>query len=263
MAEGKDWDELDLESERPAAGKPPPIPGEKKRGGRALRLGWLLALFFGAAGAALGGVALDGRGEIEAQLTHARDESAQLRRRLFVTEDNLTLEKKARVAEAAKSAQLEEEVQQKGAEKQTDSQLIDELKAKLDEKDGDVSAEGRHIAVNFVDEILFPSGEAELSAHGKEVLGKVGAVLKGLTDQQILVGGHTDDRPIHNEKFPSNWELSAARAVNVARYLVETVGVDPHRVVAAGYSEYHPRGTVRRQNRRIELLLTPTVEVKR
>jgi chemotaxis protein MotB len=265
MAEGKDWDELDLEAERPAAAKPPPIPGgvPAKKGRRALRLGWLLAMLFGAVGAALGGVALNGRVEEQAELAHSRDEAAQLRRRLFVTEDNLARENKTRVAEAAKAAQLEEELQQKGMEKQADSQVIDDLKAKLDEKDGDVSAEGRRIAVNFVDEILFPSGEAELSPHGKEVLSKVGGVLKGLADQQILVGGHTDDRPIHNEKFPSNWELSAARAVNVARYLVETVGVDPHRVVAAGYSEYHPRGTVRRQNRRIELLLTPTVEVQR
>ena len=108
-----------------------------------------------------------------------------------------------------------------------------------------------------------PSGQAELSNHGKEVLGKVGGVLKNLRDQQILVGGHTDDRPIHTDRFPSNWELSAARAVNVARYLVETAGIDPHRVVAGGYSEFHPRGTDRAKNRRIELLLTPIVEVKR
>jgi len=76
MAEGKDWDELDLEAERPAAAKPPPIPGAKKSGGRALRLGWLMALFFGAAGAAVAGLALDKRGEHEAELARARDESA-------------------------------------------------------------------------------------------------------------------------------------------------------------------------------------------
>jgi chemotaxis protein MotB len=169
----------------------------------------------------------------------------------------------SRTAEAAKAAQLEEALRMKGAEKQADAQLIADLKSKLDDKEGDISAEGRRISVNFVDEILFPSGESELSAHGKEVLMKVGGVLKTLKDQQIMVGGHTDDRRIHTERFPSNWELSAARAVNVARYLVEVVGVDPHRVVAAGYSEFHPRGTSRARNRRIELLLTPIVDVKR
>ena len=84
-----------------------------------------------------------------------------------------------------------------------------------------------------------------------------------MKDQQILVGGHTDDRPIHTERFASNWELSTGRAVNVARYLVETVGVDPHRVVAAGFSQFHPRGANRAKNRRIELLLTPSVDAKR
>src|SRR6185436_5747242 len=99
--------------------------------------------------------------------------------------------------EAAKAAQLDEALKLKGAEKDADAKLITDLKAKLDEKDGDVSQDGQRISVNFVDEILFPSGEATLSAHGKEVLAKVGGVLKDLKEQQILVGGHTDHRPIH------------------------------------------------------------------
>jgi chemotaxis protein MotB len=258
-----EWDELDLEKERPPGGRPPPIPGSSARRGRGARLGWLTALLFAAGGVALAGLALEARVDEKAALARAREESADLRRGLFVAEDKWQQAEKSRAAEAAKAAQLDEALQVRGAEKQADAQLISELKAKLDTKDGDVSSEGRRISVNFVDEILFPSGAAELSAHGKEVLAKVGGVLKGIQDQQVLVGGHTDDRPIHTERFPSNWELSAARAVNVARYLVETCGLDPHRVIAAGYSEFHPRGANRAKNRRIELLLTPSVDVKR
>jgi chemotaxis protein MotB len=261
MAE--DWDEIEMEKERPVSARPPPIPGSVKPGHKALRLGWLTSLLFAAGGAALVGLALEARFDHKAELAQSRDEAAELRRSLFLVEDRLIETDKARKAEGARAAILDDALKQKGAEKDADAKLISELKGKLDAKDGDVSSEGRHISVNFVDEILFPSGEATLSAHGKEVLAKVGGVLKDLSDQQILVGGHTDDRPIHTEKFPSNWELSAARAVNVARYLVETAGVDPHHVLAAGFSEFHPRGANRAKNRRIELLLTPLVEVRR
>jgi chemotaxis protein MotB len=257
MAE--DWDQIDLEKERPSS----PAPGSAKRGGRALRLGWLTSLLFAAGAAALVGLALETHFDHKNELAQSRDEAAELRRNLFLVEDRLIQTDKALKAEGARAAILDDALKQKGAEKDADSKVIAELKAKLDDKDGDVEAEGRRISVNFVDEILFPSGEATLSAHGKEVLSKVGGVLKDLADQQILVGGHTDDKPIHTEKFPSNWELSAARAVNVARYLVESAGVDPHHVVAAGYSEFHPRGANRAKNRRIELLLTPLVEVRR
>jgi flagellar motor protein MotB len=256
-----DWDEIDLDKERP---QPPPIPGSApKRGGRAMRLGWLTALLFAAAGAAVAALAMESHVDHSNELARARDESAELRRTLFVAQDRLIHTDQSRKAEAAKAAQLDEQLKAKGAEKDEDAKLIADLKAKLDDKEGDVTSQGKNIAVNFVDEILFASGEATLSPHGREVLGKVGGVLKDLKEQQILVGGHTDDRPIHTAAFPSNWELSAARAVNVARYLVETAGIDPHRVVAAGYSEFHPRGKDRAKNRRIELLLTPTVEVKR
>jgi chemotaxis protein MotB len=255
------WDDLDLAPGDARPAKPTPIPGVKKS--KALRLGWLTALLFLAGGAAVIAMALEAHVDHKAELARARDESADLRRALFLAADSLSRTEAARGAEKAKAAELETQLKTKGAEKDEDQKLIADLKAKLDEKDGDISQEGGRISVNFVDEILFPSGEATLSAHGKEVLGKVGGVLKNLKEQQILVGGHTDDRPIHTTQFPSNWELSAARAVNVARYLVETSGVDPHRVVAAGYSEFHPRGANRAKNRRIELLLTPLVEVKR
>jgi flagellar motor protein MotB len=114
-------------------------------------------------------------------------------------------------------------------------------------------------------EVLFASGSDELSPAGRAALAQLSGPLAGLLaaepDQMILVGGHTDDRPIANQRFASNWELSAARSTAVARALVDD-GLPPARVVASGFGAYHPR-TVnrteadRRRNRRIEVLLVP------
>ena len=114
-------------------------------------------------------------------------------------------------------------------------------------------------------ELLFPSGSDELSPAGRRALhdlaGPLGALLAAEPDQMVLIGGHTDDVPIANARFASNWELSAARSTAVARALVAD-GLDPARVVASGFGPYHPRAPnrsddERRRNRRIEVLLVP------
>jgi chemotaxis protein MotB len=225
-------------------------------------LPWLLFALSGGLGAALYGRNLDERQRQHRALSQARDESAELRHELFRTQAHLTASEKERKTKSTVADALEGALVKKSAESETSTKLIASLKAQLDAKDGEVSAQDNRITVNLVDEILFPSGEAELQPKGKQVLSRVGGVLKGLTDKQILIGGHTDDRPIHTERFPSNWELSAARAVNVVHYLSDTVGVDPHNLTAAGFSEFHPRGNDRAQNRRIEILLTPRIGEK-
>jgi flagellar motor protein MotB len=161
-----------------------------------------------------------------------------------------------------KLSELAAEVAHKSNEGETNERLIADLRGKLDAKEGEVSAEANHVTVNLVDQVLFKSGEADLSPRGKDVLGKVAGVLKALSDKEIVIGGHTDDRPIHSERFPSNWELSAARAVNVVHYLIDA-GVDPRHLTAAAYSEFHPRGRHKSKNRRIEILLSPIVQVKK
>ena len=114
-------------------------------------------------------------------------------------------------------------------------------------------------------EVLFASGSDELSPAGRHALAQLSAPLTALLatepDQMILVGGHTDDRPIATPRFASNWELSAARSTAVARALVAD-GVPPARVVASGFGAHHPRtpntsDDDRRRNRRIEVLLVP------
>ena len=114
-------------------------------------------------------------------------------------------------------------------------------------------------------EVLFASGSDELSPAGLKTVAALapplGSLLAAEPDQMVLVGGHTDDVPIANERFASNWELSAARSTSVARALV-AAGLSPTRVVASGFGAFHPRtpnrsDADRRRNRRIEVLLVP------
>jgi chemotaxis protein MotB len=119
------------------------------------------------------------------------------------------------------------------------------------------------LTVNLVDKILFDSGKAEVKADGRTVLDKVGSVLNGVAGKNISIEGHTDNKPIAGDlrsKYDTNWELSTARATAVARYLQDHAKVDPARLVAAGYGEYHPVASNdtpegRAQNRRIEIVL--------
>ena len=92
-----------------------------------------------------------------------------------------------------------------------------------------------------------------------------GAVLSQIDDKQVQVSGHTDNTPVGGKltaQFPSNWELSAARAINVVRFLSEKGGVPPQRLVASGYGEYQPIASNKSAqgkslNRRIEIVLAP------
>lgn len=118
------------------------------------------------------------------------------------------------------------------------------------------------LTVDVAEQLFFDSGEASLKTSGKEVLKKVGDTLKSYNDKIIRIIGHTDDVPIaksHQKVFPSNWELSVARATTVVRYLQE-VGVPPERMVASGRAEYAPVAANdgpegRKKNRRIEITL--------
>jgi chemotaxis protein MotB len=119
----------------------------------------------------------------------------------------------------------------------------------------------------FESEVLFPSGSEQLTPEGLSAMDQLATAIIELERQipkeinwALQVDGHTDIRPINSPRFPSNWELSTARAISVVRYLVSR-GVDPTRLVAAGYGEFRPltKGTDEaslQQNRRIELKLT-------
>jgi chemotaxis protein MotB len=115
----------------------------------------------------------------------------------------------------------------------------------------------------FQSEVLFPSGSAQLQPGGEKQLASVAQRLMEIAARipkdinwVLQVDGHTDDKPINNVIYPSNWELSAARAIAVVKFL-HSQGIPNERLVAAGYGEYQPLSTIdSARNRRIELKLT-------
>ncbi|HEV2265415.1 MAG TPA: peptidoglycan -binding protein [Stellaceae bacterium] len=119
----------------------------------------------------------------------------------------------------------------------------------------------------FQSDVLFDTGSAELTPAAQTQLTSVAQALKQLSgeiptgiDWVLEIGGHTDARPIHTAEFPSNWELSSARAQSVVQFLIDQ-GIPPNRLVAAGFGQYTPIANGNtdadyRQNRRIELKLT-------
>ena len=109
------------------------------------------------------------------------------------------------------------------------------------------------------DKSYYDSGSAEMRPETLKILDGVTKFLKR-NDNLIRIEGFTDNVPIHTASYPTNWELSTARAVNVTRYLVERDGIDPGRVSAAGYGEFKPRNKNlteedRQQNRRVDIVL--------
>ena len=118
------------------------------------------------------------------------------------------------------------------------------------------------LAVDLAEQIFFDSGRATLKSAGKDVLKKVGGALKGYEDKIIRVVGHTDNVPLTKSlqaTFPSNWELSVARATTVVRFL-QDVGVPPERMIPSGRGQYDPVAPNdtpegRQKNRRIEIML--------
>ena len=181
--------------------------------------------------------------DLETMLDELRRESAELAEQIRVREEHL-----------ARAQSTQDEIVQKLQQEIESGQIqVERLKGQL--------------RVDMVDEILFDSGETELKPAGKEVLQKLASVLAG-ADRQVRVQGHTDDVPITGrlaERFPTNWELSAARAVNVVRFLQEEASLDPLRLSASALSQYRPRVANdgpegRQKNRRIEILLEPPGE---
>jgi chemotaxis protein MotB len=121
-----------------------------------------------------------------------------------------------------------------------------------------VTIEERGVVISFQDVALFPLGSAELTADAKEMVGKIGLIIMK-TPQYIRVEGHTDNLPINTSLYPSNWELSVARATSVVQELIHSLNFPPYRLSATGYGEFRPRvpnGTEfqHQQNRRVDIV---------
>ena len=118
--------------------------------------------------------------------------------------------------------------------------------------------------VKLGDAILFEPGQAMLKPDGQRALRQVALALKEIPERDFLVAGHTDNRPIKNSPYASNWDLSTARAVTVVRFL-QSEGLDPRHLAAAGYSEFdavadNDSEIGRASNRRIEVVVMPRID---
>src|SRR5881275_1908575 len=141
--------------------------------------------------------------------------------------------------------------------------LTDRLRSMIDAGKLSVRIRKGRMLISLPNDVLFDSGSALLKKAGQDAVAQVAQALAGLADRQFLVAGHTDDKPIHSARFPSNWELSTERAVVVTRFLISK-GIKPESLGAVGYGEFDPvvpndTDEHRGQNRRIEIQLQPNL----
>jgi chemotaxis protein MotB len=199
------------------------------------------------------------RDELSKKLTAQETQSADLTNKLA------DLNKKLADAETAKKTLEDADAAEIAKVKKSYEDLTSGLKSEISAGQVQITELKGKLTVNMVDKILFDSGEAVVKGDGQKVLEKVGGLLNQVQDKDIRIEGHTDNKPITvalQDKYPTNWELSTARATAVARYLIDHAKVDPKRIVATGYGEYRPKTDnstpeARAENRRIEIVLVP------
>jgi len=142
--------------------------------------------------------------------------------------------------------------------------MLKQLKSMIDSGKLNVRIVRNKMVIELPEAVLFASGSAKLKTEGVRVLAELGPVLASIKGREFQVGGHTDNKPIRTARFPSNWELSGARAIDVAELLIE-YGVPGNRISAAAYADTQPvesndTAEGRAKNRRIEIALQPNLD---
>jgi len=163
-------------------------------------------------------------------------------------------------------ARLEELRKQKAAAEAraaTFRNLIDKLRSMIDAGQLQVTIRNGRMLIVLPNDVLFDSGRIDVKRAGQDTLMQVAQVLAGIGDRRFLVAGHTDNIPIKTARFPSNWELSTGRAVEVTKILIAG-SMKPQVLGAAGYAEFDPVAPNespegRALNRRIEIILEPNL----
>ncbi|MCX5669487.1 MAG: OmpA family protein [Candidatus Omnitrophica bacterium] len=156
------------------------------------------------------------------------------------------------------SAQLDELVRSKGL-------LEQKLGAEIDDKQIKLQMMEKGLVITVVGDLLFDSGKAKIRSEALPLLAKVSAILRdNMAQFNIGIEGHTDNVPIKQSGWKSNWELSTARALSVLHYLANDQGISPERLSAIGYGEYRPlvsndSSDGRKQNRRVEIVILPNI----
>ena len=142
--------------------------------------------------------------------------------------------------------------------------LVMKLKKMMDAGTLQVKPRNGMLVVRMASDIVFAPGATRIKEEARAALTELAQTLATFGDRRFQVMGHTDDRPIRSARFPSNWELSTARAVEVLKLLVEN-GVKPEAISAAGNAEYDPLGgnetaEERTTNRRVEIVFLPKID---
>ncbi|MBX3232566.1 MAG: OmpA family protein [Labilithrix sp.] len=203
-----------------------------------------------------------------AELEQRKDDIAKLKveiAQLIQLDKSLKGEHRVRIGELQRRL-VQLEAAQRAAEwrAQIYKDLTLKLKKQIDDGDLELVIRQGRMVLQLPDDVLFDSGRTELKPAGKEALAAIATVLATMPGRQFQVSGHTDNVPINNARFASNWELSSGRALRVVHYLVGQ-GVSESVLSAAGYSETDPIATNatpdgRKKNRRTEITLQPNID---
>jgi chemotaxis protein MotB len=203
--------------------------------------------------------------QLEAQRARAEDRFEEARaevHRLDIILNERGAEARQLQERLQRLAAVEREVRQRNA---IYEDVIGRFQSLIDGGKLSVSVSRGRMVIQLPQDILFGSGSATLGADGRRTLAEVGEVLAEFEERSFQVEGHTDNVPIATARFPSNWELSTARALSVVQVLVQA-GVRPQNISGAGFGEFHPVGendtpAGRRLNRRIEIVMLANLDV--
>lgn len=152
------------------------------------------------------------------------------------------------------------------ADVEVESSFRETLASIIHQVKGDIQIkrDSRGVTITIADKLFFESGAAEMKGSAKDILDAVASPLERLPNM-IRIEGHTDNVPINNSEFPSNWELSSARAIHVAKYFMNTHKIDPGRISTTGYAAFRPVASNdspegRAKNRRVDIVVLNEVE---
>ena len=199
------------------------------------------------------------QGEVKRVILTTAELEAELQRRQAAQE---SLHDEISTMSGEKSELIEQLEQEQESKRQIEN-LKSRLEQELNESRVEISQlKNQMTVIKLTSEVLFSSGSARIKPAGEKVLAIIAESLNSYPHRAISIEGHTDDLPIKNAHYQSNWELSAARGLAAVNYFQQHAQVDPKRLKVVGYGQYHPvssNETVegRKQNRRIEIRMLP------
>ena len=164
---------------------------------------------------------------------------------------------------SGEKSQLLTQLEQEQESKQQIANLKNRIEQELNESRVEISQlKNQMTVIKLPSEVLFSTGSARIKPAGQKVLSIIAESLNAYPDRAVSVEGHTDNLPIRNARYESNWELSAARGLAAVNYFQQNAQVDPERLQVVGYGQYHPvssneTAAGRKRNRRIEIKILP------